>query len=171
MRRTSRSARSCRPGPISSTKGTGSNWHNSKTLRPLNSRGTPSAKSSGSSLAGLLTAMVSNDIDGVVDHFIQLGIAAERADRAALTRDLESLMRRYVEQPLGTLKFGAMLQDHLNVARVHRLRLPLSILRNSVEELPVEPRSKAPKRSSEDCAAQDNRSPQNPAQDWSPGEE
>ena len=75
-------------------------------------------------LAGLLTAMVSNDIDGVVDHFIQLGIAAKRADRAALTRDLESLMRRYVEQPLGTLKFGAMLQDHLNVARVHRLRLP-----------------------------------------------
>ena len=122
-------------------------------------------------LAGLLTAMVSNDIDGVVDHFIQLGIAAERADRAALTRDLESLMRRYVEQPLGTLKFGAMLQDHLNVARVHRLRLPLSILRNSVEELPVEPRSKAPKRSGENCAAQDNRSPQNPAQDWSPGEE
>ena len=75
-------------------------------------------------LAGLLTAMVSNDIDGVVDHFIQLGIAAERADRLALTRDLESLMRRYVEQPLGTLKFGAMLQDHLTVARVHRLRLP-----------------------------------------------
>ena len=75
-------------------------------------------------LAGLLTAMVSNDIDGVVDHFIQLGIAAERADREALRRDLESLMRHYVEQPLGTLKFGAMLQDHLTVARVHRLRLP-----------------------------------------------
>ncbi len=75
-------------------------------------------------LAGLLTAMVSNDIDGVVDHFVQLGIAAERTDRQALRHDLQSLMRRYLEQPVGTLRFGALLQDHLTVARVHRLRLP-----------------------------------------------
>ncbi len=75
-------------------------------------------------LAGLLSAMVSDNIDGVVDRFIQLGIAAERTDREALRRDLRSLMRRYLEQPLGTLRFGALLQDHLTVARIHHLRLP-----------------------------------------------
>jgi ubiquinone biosynthesis protein len=75
-------------------------------------------------LAGLLTAMVSDDIDGVVDHFIQLGIAAGSADRDALRRDLDSLMRHYVDQPVGSLRFGTLLQDHLAVARAHRLHLP-----------------------------------------------
>lgn len=75
-------------------------------------------------LAGLLTAMVSNDIDGVVDHFISLGVTAGPTDRFALRHDLESLMRNYLEQPLGALRLGVMLQDHLSVARVHHLRLP-----------------------------------------------
>jgi ubiquinone biosynthesis protein len=78
-------------------------------------------------LAVLLGAMVARDLDGICRSFVGLGVAAQAGPVDALRDDLAALLDRYAGRPLGEIGFGAMLHDHLEVARRNGLRLPTEL--------------------------------------------
>lgn len=78
-------------------------------------------------LAALLTSMIARDADGICACLTQLGIATSVQPVEPLRADLSALLDTYGDQPLGSIGFGAMLHDHLEVARRHRLRLPTQL--------------------------------------------
>lgn len=78
-------------------------------------------------LAVLLTAMVTRDVDAICGCFARLGIASSNVRVDHLRADLADLLDVYGDRPLGTIGFGTMLHDHLEVARRHQLRLPTQL--------------------------------------------
>ena len=50
--------------------------------------------------------------------------APENLDRAALDRDVESMIRSYADRPLAEVRMAALLSDLVACLRRHRLRLP-----------------------------------------------
>lgn len=78
-------------------------------------------------LAELLVAVTSQNLDLLVDAFLDLGIARRRVDRAALREDLRHLMTRYYGRPVGEIAVGPLLSEALAVVRRHRLHLPTNL--------------------------------------------
>lgn len=78
-------------------------------------------------LVTVLLALTSQDLDGLVDAFLDLGVARRRVDRAALREDLAHLLSRYYGRPLGELAVRPLLTDALTVVRRHRLHLPTNL--------------------------------------------
>ncbi|HLH74852.1 MAG TPA: AarF/ABC1/UbiB kinase family protein [Chloroflexota bacterium] len=75
-------------------------------------------------LAALLFAVTTHNTDRVVETLIELGVARERIDRFHLRSDLDHLIARYYDRPLGEISFAALLTDALALIREHRLGLP-----------------------------------------------
>lgn len=78
-------------------------------------------------LAAVLLAVTGRDADTLVDTFLDLGVARQRVDRFTLRRDLEHLLARYYDRPLGEIAVGALLTDALALIRHHRLRMPADL--------------------------------------------
>jgi ubiquinone biosynthesis protein len=75
-------------------------------------------------LVGLLLAISSKDADQLVDAVLDLGVARQRVDRAQLRRDLERLMSRYYNTPIGDIALGPLIEEAQDVVRQHHLQVP-----------------------------------------------
>ncbi len=75
-------------------------------------------------LAGLLMAITSQDVDRLVDAYLELGFTRGQVDRARLGQDLGHLVGRYYGQPLGAILLGPLITDALLVVQRHHLQLP-----------------------------------------------
>lgn len=78
-------------------------------------------------LVTLLLAIASRDTDRLVDAFLELGLAHGRVDRASLRQDLDRLLSRYYNVPLGEIAIGPLLEETLAVVRRHHLQLPSNL--------------------------------------------
>ena len=76
----------------------------------------------------LLSGMISQDSDRIVDALLELGASQQPVDRAALRRDLEHLLSQFADQPLSTLPLGPLLTDMLSIARRYHLVLPSNLV-------------------------------------------
>lgn len=75
-------------------------------------------------LAILLGALTSGDADRLVDAVIDVSTGRGQIDREGLRRDIQRLLARYYELPLGKIPLGRMLEEALAAVRRHRLQLP-----------------------------------------------
>jgi ubiquinone biosynthesis protein len=81
-------------------------------------------ESSRERLADLLLALTSRDADRVVDGMLDLGAIRGHLDRDGLRADLDRLLSRYAEVPLGSIAFGAVLEEALAIVRGRHLQMP-----------------------------------------------
>jgi ubiquinone biosynthesis protein len=72
----------------------------------------------------VIGALVIRDGDGLVDAFLELGIAGAVVDRPGLRADLLALAQDYLDRPLGEVSLAVILRELLAVVRSHRLHLP-----------------------------------------------
>ncbi|MEA2844674.1 MAG: ubiquinone biosynthesis protein [Actinomycetota bacterium] len=75
-------------------------------------------------LVRVIGALVIRDGDGLVDAFLELGIAGAVVDRPGLRADLLALAQDYLDRPLGEVSLAVILRELLAVVRSHRLHLP-----------------------------------------------
>lgn len=75
-------------------------------------------------LVRVIGALAVGDGDGLVDAFLDLGIAGAVVDRPLLRASLLTLAQDYLNQPLGDVSLSALLRDLLTVVRSHQLHLP-----------------------------------------------
>ncbi len=76
----------------------------------------------------LLSGMISQDSDRLVDALLELGASQQPVDRAALRRDLEHLLSQFADQPLSAIPMGQLLTDVLNIVRRYHLVLPSNLV-------------------------------------------
>ena len=79
-------------------------------------------------LGRLLLAVTDREPDGLVDAFLDLGVASGPIDRPALRRDVGDLVARYYGRALAELALAPLLADVFAIVRRHRLRLPPDLL-------------------------------------------
>jgi ubiquinone biosynthesis protein len=75
-------------------------------------------------LVGLLLAISSQDAEQLVDAVLDLGAARQRVDRALLQRDLQHLLSRYYNTPIGEIAMGPLIEEALDMVRKHHLQVP-----------------------------------------------
>ena len=78
-------------------------------------------------LVKVMAALATRDGDGLVDAFLDLGIAGTVVDRNDLRADLLALASTMLDHPLGEVSLAALLHELLAVVRSHRLRLPANL--------------------------------------------
>lgn len=78
-------------------------------------------------LADLLLALTSRDADRLIDGILDLGAVRGHLDRNGLRADLDSLLSRYADLPLGSIPLGPLLEEALTVVRQHQLQLPSNL--------------------------------------------
>jgi ubiquinone biosynthesis protein len=76
----------------------------------------------------LLSGMISQDSDRLVDALLELGASQQPVDRAALRRDVEHLLSQFADQPLSALPLGPLLTEVLSVMRRYHLVLPSNLV-------------------------------------------
>ena len=78
-------------------------------------------------LADVLLAVAVGDGAQLADALLELGVAQGGIDRPWLERDLERLVTRYRDQPLGEIPLRRILAEALDVVRRHGLVLPAKL--------------------------------------------
>ena len=76
----------------------------------------------------LFVGVTRRDTDRVVRGLVQLGALGDDVDLRPVRRDLEDLIDRHHGKSLKQLEFGPLMQEVLQVAHRHRLRLPSDLL-------------------------------------------
>lgn len=79
-------------------------------------------------LAGVLLAVSARDPDRLVDTLLELGVVRRRLSRVALREDLDQLLTRYYDRPLGEIPLGPLVAETLATVRRHRLQLPSNLV-------------------------------------------
>jgi ubiquinone biosynthesis protein len=75
-------------------------------------------------LGDIFLALANQDIERLVDTLLLLGFTQQRLDRISFSRDLEHLLARYFDQPLGEIPLGPLLTQAFAIIRRHHLQLP-----------------------------------------------
>lgn len=76
-------------------------------------------------LFGLVRAVVTKDARRTAESLLKMeDVAQGRVDEYVLERDVNRVLDKYVGMPLAQLQFGQVLQEVMNLAARHRLRLP-----------------------------------------------
>jgi ubiquinone biosynthesis protein len=71
----------------------------------------------------LMLGIIQQDAGRLADTLLDLSIGREHVDRNALRRDLQRLISRYWNRPMGDIQFGAFLTDMIEILRTRHLRL------------------------------------------------
>ncbi len=81
-------------------------------------------------LASVMIAVALHDTEQLVDALLEMGFAAGPIDRGRFSAELERLLARTYDVPLGEIALTPLLQDLLALLQRYRLRLPpdLSLL-------------------------------------------
>lgn len=72
----------------------------------------------------LVIALRSNNTEGLIKAIDGLGIIPEDVDIDALRSDLDELRDKYYDVPLSSISLGASVNDLMNVAYEHQIRVP-----------------------------------------------
>ena len=75
-------------------------------------------------LMKLMLGITQQDASRLADTMLDLSAAHVAVDRNALRRDLQRLLGRYSNRPMGDVRFGSFISDMIDILRVHHLRLP-----------------------------------------------
>lgn len=75
-------------------------------------------------LIDLLLAVTSHQSDRLVDTLLRLGISRQHVDHAQLRHDMERVLGKYYDRPLGDVALGPFLRDFFAIVRMHHLRMP-----------------------------------------------
>jgi len=75
----------------------------------------------------LTLALTRRDSDRLVDELLDLGVAPKRVQRQVMKRDLDHLIARYYDVPIGEWAAGALFNDVMAIAFRHRLQLPTDL--------------------------------------------
>lgn len=75
-------------------------------------------------LVDLLLAITARDADSLVDAFLDLGTVHAWVDRNRLRDDLDALLARYADRPLGEITIGPLIVEAQAIVRRHHLHLP-----------------------------------------------
>lgn len=78
-------------------------------------------------LADLITSIVQNDMDTLVNRLIQLDIADTQIDREALSRDIGRLTRKYYGRSLRRVTSANLMQDLMPLIQHYHLRIPTDL--------------------------------------------
>lgn len=78
-------------------------------------------------LLDVISAVIAQDPERIVDGMEALGIAGVVENRAALERDMSHLLERYVGLSLAELRIGEMIETLDTVIRRHRLHIPAEL--------------------------------------------
>jgi ubiquinone biosynthesis protein len=78
-------------------------------------------------LADLVTALLSQDLDGILRAFRKLGVFHDKVDLKAFRFDLQDFLDRYYGLPLDRLNADRVMTDLLRVIRRHRIVLPVDL--------------------------------------------
>lgn len=78
-------------------------------------------------LIAVLLAVAGRDSDQLVDAFLELGVARGPVDRTHLRQDLDQILTRYYDRPLGEITVGPLLEETLTIVRRHGLQLPSNL--------------------------------------------
>jgi ubiquinone biosynthesis protein len=76
----------------------------------------------------LLSGLVSQNGDRLVDALLELGKSQQPVDRTALRRDLEPLISQFADQPLSAISLGPLLTDVFSIVRRYYLVLPSNLV-------------------------------------------
>jgi ubiquinone biosynthesis protein len=79
------------------------------------------------SLLRLTLALTRQDSERLVDELLDLGVARKQVQRQILKRDLDRLVARYFNMPIGQWAAGQLFNDVTAVAFRHRLQLPTDL--------------------------------------------
>lgn len=79
------------------------------------------------SLLRLTLALTRQDSERLVDELLDLGVARKQVQRQVLKRDLDRLVARYFNLPIGQWAAGQLFRDVTAVAFRHRLQLPTDL--------------------------------------------
>lgn len=79
------------------------------------------------SLLRLTLALTRQDSERLVDELLDLGVAKKPIQRQALKRDLDHLVARYANLPIGQWAAGQLFSDVTTVTFRHRLQLPTDL--------------------------------------------
>lgn len=79
-------------------------------------------------VADLFLGIIRRDIDGVAEALGRVGVLSPEADWRALRLDMAELLDRHYGKTLREIDLGTILQDTLELAYRHRLRLPGNVL-------------------------------------------
>jgi ubiquinone biosynthesis protein len=74
-------------------------------------------------LMQLMLGITQQDASRLADTMLDLSAGRTLVDRNALRRDLQRLLARYSNRPVGDVRFGAFIAEMIEVLRTHRLRL------------------------------------------------
>lgn len=74
-------------------------------------------------LMKLMLGITQQDASRLADTMLDLSAGRTLVDRNALRRDLQRLLARYSNRPVGDVRFGTFISDMIEVLRTHRLRL------------------------------------------------
>lgn len=78
-------------------------------------------------LVRLVLCMASKDASRLADVLLTISTAHVHVDRNGLKRDLQHILERYLNRPLGDVKLSVFLSELLAVVRWHHLRLPTDL--------------------------------------------
>jgi ubiquinone biosynthesis protein len=78
-------------------------------------------------LMRLFVAVVSRNVDEMVDELVQMEMVGRGADHRRLARDLQRFMEKYWGVPLEQLTFKGVFEDIMPIAFRHRLTLPSNL--------------------------------------------
>ncbi len=74
-------------------------------------------------LIQMMLGITQHDARRLADTLLDLSIGREHVDRNALRRDLDRLMSRYWNRPIGDIRFGAFIGEMVEILRWRHLRL------------------------------------------------
>ncbi len=80
------------------------------------------------SLARLLILVVQNDVEGIVDQLMRMGIADYRIDRTALIRALSRLLMKYYGLPIQEIPATEVSRELEPIVYKYKLRIPSNYL-------------------------------------------
>lgn len=75
----------------------------------------------------IVIAMMRQDIDGMIQAVLRMGIVPDDVNMTRLRRDVEDLREKYVDVPLSKISLGEAVNDLFKVAFRHRIRIPADL--------------------------------------------
>ncbi|GAE26763.1 ubiquinone biosynthesis monooxygenase UbiB [Halalkalibacter wakoensis JCM 9140] len=78
-------------------------------------------------LANLVIAMMRQSSDGVIKAINQMGLVPEDVNMRLLRLDIEELKEKYYDVPLSEVHLGEAVNDLMEIAHEHRIRIPADL--------------------------------------------
>ncbi len=79
----------------------------------------------------MLVAQISRNTATIIHIFLSMGIAPQNINRQVLQRDIEKVQHKYYGLPFSKINIGEAIQEFINIAFKHNIRLPAEFVRLS----------------------------------------